>query len=305
MKMSVEERHGSVLDSDAQTLVNTVNTVGVMGKGLALEFKKRYPKMFDRYHLLCESGELRVGKLHLYPEGDRLILNFPTKSDFRRPSRLEYIERGLRTFVKNYRKMNITSIAFPRLGCGLGGLDWESQVRPIMQEYLQDLDLPIYVYDGTAVEGQQLQEPVAKAANRGSSWRTADEAWHDLRLVLNQMSEHGVRIDLFTWVVPHQDGVEVRSGELGRCSIEKTGFTAVWQFLAARNKKTFTAVEIQAVAGFSNAEDARAMLLVLEVLPYVKANSYRGIKAKPAKPRSYSYLREAQRPSPELREMLV
>ncbi|MFH1086302.1 MAG: macro domain-containing protein, partial [Chloroflexota bacterium] len=111
---------GSLFQSPAQVLVNTVNTVGVMGKGVALEFKRLYPDMFAEYRRLCETGQLAVGKLWLYRSPNKWILNFPTKEHWRNPSRVEYVETGLDAFRRNYSRMGIRSIAFPPLGCGNG-----------------------------------------------------------------------------------------------------------------------------------------------------------------------------------------
>lgn len=138
---------GDIFSSPAQVLVNTVNTVGVMGKGLALSFKQRYPKMFEAYRSACEKKQLRVGKLMLWYEPDHWILMFPTKENWRYPSRLEYIEKGLATFVRSYAEKQITSIAFPKLGCGNGELSWDD-VRPIMEKYLSPLPIDVYVYLG-------------------------------------------------------------------------------------------------------------------------------------------------------------
>lgn len=138
---------GDIFESDAQTLVNTVNCRGVMGKGLALEFKRRFPQMFEGYKRECEAGRLRIGTLHLYRGPNRWILNFPTKDHWRGRSKIEYIERGLQYFVEHYKEWGITSIAFPKLGCNLGGLDWR-EVKEKMIKYLEDLaDIEIYVYE--------------------------------------------------------------------------------------------------------------------------------------------------------------
>ena len=97
--------YASLFDSPAQTLVNTVDTVGVMGKGIAKTFRDRYPAMFAEYRKLCDRGELDIGKLHLWKGDDRWVLNFPTKTTWRLPSKLSYIEAGLQTFVSKYEKM--------------------------------------------------------------------------------------------------------------------------------------------------------------------------------------------------------
>lgn len=136
----------SIFDSPAQTLVNPVNTVGVMGKGLALEFKRRYPEMFTQYKQLCDRKELVVGTLWLYKSPTKWVLNFPTKAHWRSPSKVAYIQAGLREFIDTYAGLGIESIAFPQLGSGLGGLDFDSQVRPLMEEYLSSLAIDIYIH---------------------------------------------------------------------------------------------------------------------------------------------------------------
>ena len=113
----------SVFDSPAQTLVNTVNTVGVMGKGIAKEFKSRYPIMYKEYRRLCDDKQLQVGNLHLWRSDNRWVLNFPTKTTWRRPSELAYVEQGLHKFVNYYMDLGISSISFPPLGCGNGNLE--------------------------------------------------------------------------------------------------------------------------------------------------------------------------------------
>ena len=136
---------GDLFESSAQVIVNPVNVVGVMGKGLAKKFKQAYPDMFKQYKTLCNTGELDVGKLWLYKAPDKWILNFPTKQHWRQKSKLEYIEAGLKEFVDTYDTLGIQSIAFPMLGCGAGGLDWED-VRPLMENYLGDLPIEITIY---------------------------------------------------------------------------------------------------------------------------------------------------------------
>lgn len=142
---------GDLLNSPAQVLVNTVNTVGVMGKGIALDFKNRYPEMFRVYQKECDSKNLDVGKLVLWKDNEKWVLLFPTKKHWRLPSKIEYIEKGLDKFVQSYEMLGIESIAFPRLGCGNGGLDWNT-VRPIMEKYLKSLPIHVYIYVDKYVE---------------------------------------------------------------------------------------------------------------------------------------------------------
>lgn len=136
----------SLFDSPAQVLVNTVNTVGVMGKGIALEFKRLYPKMFSEYRELCESNQFTTGMLWLFKTDNKWILNFPTKKDWRNKSKLSYIESGLKKFVATYQERQIKSIAFPQLGVGNGGLDWEAEVQPLMEKYLKPLPINVYIH---------------------------------------------------------------------------------------------------------------------------------------------------------------
>jgi O-acetyl-ADP-ribose deacetylase (regulator of RNase III) len=136
---------GNLFDSPAKVLVNTVNTVGVMGKGIAKTFKEIYPEMFQRYQQLCEAKLFDIGNLWLYRTEHKWVLNFPTKKHWRNPSRLEFIEAGLEKFANTYSRENITSIAFPQLGCGNGELDW-TDVEPLMVKYLRSLPINVYIY---------------------------------------------------------------------------------------------------------------------------------------------------------------
>lgn len=135
-----------LFQSPAKVLVNTVNTEGVMGKGLAKDFKAVFPEMFREYQQLCENGKLTVGRLWLFRGQHKWVLNFPTKEQWRAPSKPEYIEAGLKTFVREHAKHSITSVAFPQLGCGHGELDWESQVRPLMEKHLGRLQIDIFIH---------------------------------------------------------------------------------------------------------------------------------------------------------------
>ena len=139
-------KNGDIFTSEMQVLVNPVNTVGVMGKGLAKQFKIRFPKMFENYKIACDNGSLTIGELHIFQADKKWIMNFPTKYHWRAKSKIEYIEAGLKRFVGIYEDEQIKSIAFPMLGCGLGGLDWESHVKPLMGHYLADLNIEIEIY---------------------------------------------------------------------------------------------------------------------------------------------------------------
>lgn len=145
---------GNMFNSKMATLVNTINCVGVMGKGVALEFKNRFPEMYKEYVSLCEQNLVKPGEPYMYRDllGSSVLL-FPTKDHWRSPSKLEYIINGLDWFISHYKEWGITSIAFPPLGCGNGGLTW-SVVGPIMYQKLINLpiDIEIYAPYGTNTE---------------------------------------------------------------------------------------------------------------------------------------------------------
>lgn len=136
---------GNIFNSEADVIVNPVNTYGVMGKGLAKQFKDRYPKMFKIYYTACKEKDFSIGQLMLISEKDHRILLFPTKKHWKDKSKLEYIKEGLDKFVDNYERLNIKSIAFPKIGCGLGGLDW-ADVNFALNYYLGNRDLDVYIY---------------------------------------------------------------------------------------------------------------------------------------------------------------
>lgn len=156
-------RRTSIFESPAQTLVNTVNCVGVMGKGLAQAFKQREPDMFKAYKRICDQRSLEPGKLWLWRGRGSWVLNFPTKVHWRNPSRIEWIEQGLAKFVSAFADQGITEISFPQLGCGNGNLDW-ADVRPLMEHYLSELPIPVYIHDYTVDVGlPEHLEPIAHA----------------------------------------------------------------------------------------------------------------------------------------------
>lgn len=137
---------GDLFDSEAQTLVNAVNCAGVMGKGIALTFRRRFPDMFADYAARCQRGEVRLGKPYLY-RGASLpwILNFPTKRHWRSVSQLEDIITGLSYLKAHYRVWEITSLAFPALGCGAGQLSWDV-VGPALYDALSQFAIPVELY---------------------------------------------------------------------------------------------------------------------------------------------------------------
>lgn len=137
---------GNILDSKMQTLVNTVNCVGVMGKGIAKDFKEKYPTMYSDYIFRCEKKLVKPGIPYLYKDLMGVsIINFPTKNHWRSPSKLEDIVKGLKIFLLKYKEWGIQSVAFPPLGCGNGGLLWQD-VGPILYQALSKTDIPVEIY---------------------------------------------------------------------------------------------------------------------------------------------------------------
>lgn len=144
--MITDIRKGNLFDSDAQTLVNTVNTVGVMGKGVALEFKRRFPQMFADYRRRCAKGQVQLGKPYLWrnPDGPSVI-NFPTKDHWRSVSKLADIDRGLAYLAEHITSWDVASLAVPPLGTGNGRLDWV-EVGPTLYRHLDRLPIPVALY---------------------------------------------------------------------------------------------------------------------------------------------------------------
>jgi len=132
----IEHASGNLLDADVEALINTVNCVGVMGKGIALQFKQAFPENFAAYDRACRHGEVQFGRMFIHETGrlanPRYIINFPTKGHWKERSRIENVQAGLRDLLEQVRRLNIKSIAVPPLGCGNGGLDW-ADVAPLIE----------------------------------------------------------------------------------------------------------------------------------------------------------------------------
>jgi O-acetyl-ADP-ribose deacetylase (regulator of RNase III) len=149
----IRKVQGDLLKANVQALVNTVNTVGVMGRGIALQFKQTFPENFKAYKKACDEGKIRLGMMFTVDLGGlqepRYIINFPTKKHWRSKSRYEHIEAGLEALVAEVRRLGIESIALPPLGCGLGGLDWSEVYRRIEQRLGSLSDVEVVVYEPT------------------------------------------------------------------------------------------------------------------------------------------------------------
>lgn len=149
--MSVKIINGNIFTSKCQTIVNTINCVGVMGAGIALEFRLRYPEMYKKYVNLCNEKKIAPGMLWLYKSPEKWVLNFPTKNDWKDPSEEEYLHKGLEKFIGTYKVKNIQSIAFPLLGADKGKIDSETSLS-IINFYLKNIDIEteIYIYNPSA-----------------------------------------------------------------------------------------------------------------------------------------------------------
>lgn len=141
---------GDLLSHHAHAYVNTVNCVGVMGKGIAAQFKSRFPEMFQVYRRACQAGQVKVGRMHLYetglPVSPRLLINFPTKVHWRDPAYLASIDAGLEDLTRVVRQQQIPSLAIPALGCGLGGLPWPLVRDRIVDSFGSLPEVAVYLF---------------------------------------------------------------------------------------------------------------------------------------------------------------
>lgn len=179
----IQYRRGDIFDAATQVIVNTVNCQGIMGKGLALAFKQRYPEMFPIYQEECKTGKLRIGRPTLYKASMPWILNFPTKDTWRANSKLEYLEKGLEYFVTHYKEAGITGIAFPKLGAQNGKLSWDD-VGPLMAQYLSQVDIEVYIYIADGDREYQYGVPT-EDKNEVLLW----ESFNELALSLERLQQ--------------------------------------------------------------------------------------------------------------------
>ena len=207
--------------SPARVLVNTVNTVGVMGKGIAKDFKQVYPEMFSQYQQICEKGSFDIGTLWLYKTTNKWVLNFPTKRHWRQPSQPEYVEAGLRKFVETYHVFGITSISFPQLGCGNGELDWDVQVKPLMEQYLRNLPIAVFIHlqghDNLSIPEHRNMRSIRKWLREEPGSLAFSEVWADLHglfkdpIELSRLDD-GQQFTVTVSEAPDQLTIESRKG---------------------------------------------------------------------------------------------
>ena len=188
---------GDILQSKAQTLINTVNCVGVMGKGIALEFKNQFPEMHDDYLDRCKRGEVKLGLPYLYrtlfpPQ----IINFPTKDHWKSMSKVSDIEHGLKYLLNHYKEWGVQSLAIPPLGCGNGQLEWRA-VGPLIYRNTTQMDVPVEMYAPYGTSPKELTreflekggEASTGQATRNGGSTTLDASWVALVEIVNRIEQ--------------------------------------------------------------------------------------------------------------------
>lgn len=267
-------RRTSLLESTAQTLVNTVNCVGVMGKGIAKDFREREPEMFAAYKRICDQKLLLPGKLWLWKGATSWVLNFPTKQHWRYPSKIQWIEAGLEKFVGHYENLGITEISFPRLGCGNGGLKWDN-VRPVMERHLKDLPIQVFIHDYTVDIGlpEHMESVASQLKDEAVDSSSFDSFIGALRRAIELGDEKFVLFD-------NQQPVQASIGEDkvlklqtndAEWNLETEDLWGVWVGL---QKGLLT----QDKAAWTQKGAGEPLLSVLSVLPHVRPVQIQGIK---------------------------
>lgn len=236
-----------------------------MGKGIALSFKERYPEMFRGYKAICDQNLLEPGKLWLWQGSEHWILNFPTKIHWRNPSRIEWIESGLKKFVAGYESLGIRDISFPRLGCGNGGLNWDD-VRPLMEHYLSPLPIQIFIHDFTVDIGlpEHLEDAARKLRKEKLTEPTFETFLLSLRRALELVGNDLVDLDSkapFTAYLT-DDGLRIDLPETSWL-FELEDLRGVWVGLS-------NGLVTKEKAGWSVAEGGKSLISLLSVLPQVR-----------------------------------
>jgi len=165
----IEFKQGNLLEEEAEALVNTVNCVGVMGKGIALQFKQAFPENFRQYEKACKTGEVQPGRMFTVPTGSllypRYIINFPTKRHWKGKSKIEDIKSGLKALVAEVQQLGVSSIAIPPLGCGNGGLNW-GEVKPLIESAFAQLpDVQVVIFEPSGAPAAEKMPVATKTPN--------------------------------------------------------------------------------------------------------------------------------------------
>ena len=213
----IEIKKGNIFTTKCHTIVNTVNTVGVMGAGIAYEFKLRFPEMFEKYKSFCDSGHIDIGNLWIYKltkndnEMYEYILKKKKKKDWKYPSKIEYLEKGLQKFVDTYKEKGILSIAFPLLGASKGGIEEDVSMK-IMKKYLERVDINVEIWQF---------DPNAK-----------DDLYEEFKAIFYEIDdqsikkESGIRIDIVRLIRTALDNPKINSLS-GLLNIKGVGDTSL------------------------------------------------------------------------------
>jgi O-acetyl-ADP-ribose deacetylase (regulator of RNase III) len=257
-------RRTSIFESPAQTLVNTVNCVGVMGKGLAHAFREREPEMFKAYKQICKQKALMPGKLWLWRGRRSWVLNFPTKMHWRNPSNLAWIEEGLEKFISSYAEQGINEISFPRLGCGNGNLEWE-EVRPVMEFYLSKVDIPVYIHDFEVNVGlPEHLAPIAAALKAAGDDCNSFDGFIEMianALELSQLSTLGTQ-KFFAARMREDRGLAIETSTQ-TCLFEEEDLRSVWLDLQ-------NGLVTKRKAEWAISNGGESLLSLLSILPNVR-----------------------------------
>src|SRR6266702_282716 len=243
---NIQYQKGDIFESNAQVIVNTVNCQGVMGKGLALAFKQKYPDMFNVYQQECRTRKLRIGRPTLYQKSTPWILNFPTKDSWRANSKLEYLEKGLEFLVSHYKNAGIKSIAFPKLGAQNGKLSWD-EVGPIMAQYLSQLEVDVYIYIAEG-DREYQDDPLQDSKAKERIWKQFNE----LALSIDRLcQEVGLSRREATKVVNSREAIEFKS-QADIDSIEKLAKASSKKIKDYINRQKHTPTELPGLPSVSS-----------------------------------------------------
>ena len=233
----IQYQRGDIFEAQAQVIVNTVNCQGVMGKGLALAFKQKYPDMFKVYQQECKTGKLGIGRPTLYQGSTPWILNFPTKDSWRADSKLEYLEKGLEFLEARYKNAGIKSIAFPKLGAQNGKLSWDD-VGPLMARYLSQLDIDVFIYIAEGDKEYQY-DPLQDSKAKERAWKEFSE----LALSIDRLcQEVGLSRREAIRVAKSREAMEFKSqADIDRIKLAKASSKKIKDYI---NCQRLTAIEL-------------------------------------------------------------
>jgi len=248
-----------------------------MGKGIAKAFRERDPAMYEAYRSICDRKLLEPGKLWLWQGSKNWVLNFPTKMHWRSPSRIEWIEAGLKKFVAEYAARDIKEISFPRLGCGNGNLDWED-VNPLMVQYLKDVDIPVYIHDYTVDIGlpEHLEAISRRLQSEGAGASTFDTFLEAMKRAAELGGDDLVELASRTpfRASMDDDGNLTIQTDAESWVIERDDLRGVWLSL-------LTGLVTRDKAGWSSSKGRDALLSMLSVLPQTRPIQIEGTSKGP------------------------